>query len=47
MSEDDITVKQNYLREEVIEKGLDPNEFIGYLQSNRGLIYLNSYRKWR
>ena len=31
----DTESKQNYLREQIIDGGLDPNQFIDYLRSKR------------
>ena len=28
--------KQNYLRENILEKGYDPNQFVSFLQSKKG-----------
>ena len=33
MLEEDLKVKQDFLREEILEKGFDPEEFISFLNS--------------
>ena len=38
--------KQIYLRENVIDKGYDPSEFVGYLNDLKGKIFCD-IRKWR
>jgi hypothetical protein len=43
--EDEIEIKQNYLRQEIIEKGYSPDEFANYLEKIGGenASDLNSY----
>ena len=36
MEEDNIEEKQNYLRENILEKGYNPNEFVDFLKSKKG-----------
>jgi len=47
--ENERNLKQKFLRENILEKGYNIDEFISFLIKNKGIfnILLKKFRKWR